>query len=287
MKLLSYAQHGQHGYGFVEGEKIWTLNPHFPQAPDLKSFIERDLLAQAWHILRSTEADTFLNEVRLEPPLSNPGKILCVGVNYGGRDEEYEDKREASYPSLFTRTPDSFVAHDGAVLIPLESEQLDYEGEIVLVIGKGGRRIPEAEAMSHVFGYTLMNEGTVRDWVRHAKFNVTQGKNFDRSGAVGPYIVTRDEVSDPDAIRLQTFVNDEPRQDDSTSNLLYTFSRLIAYISSFTTLHPGDLIATGTPTGAGARFDPPKFLKPGDRVRVRAEGVGELVCRVERESTQT
>jgi 2-keto-4-pentenoate hydratase/2-oxohepta-3-ene-1,7-dioic acid hydratase in catechol pathway len=133
------------------------------------------------------------------------------------------------------RTPESLVPHGGAVVIPKESAQLDYEGEIVLVVGQGGRRIPEGEAMAHVFGYTLMNEGSVRDWLRHAKFNVTQGKNFDRSGAIGPYVV------------------------------------------------PGDLIATGTPTGAGARFDPPRYLEHGDTVRVVAEGIGELLCRVERE----
>lgn len=284
MKLLSYRAHGQHGYGVLQDGKIWTLNPHFPQAPDLKSFIEKNLLAAAQHVPRQHEPDATLSEVTLELPIAHPGKILCVGVNYGGREAEYDDARQAPYPSLFMRTPESLVPHGGAVVIPQESAQLDYEGEIVLVIGRGGRRIPEEEAMAHVFGYTLMNEGSVRDWLRHGKFNVTQGKNFDRSGAVGPYVVTRDEVSDPAAIHLRTFVNDELRQDDTTANLIYPFARLVAYVSRFTTLHPGDLIASGTPTGAGARHDPPRYLRHGDTVRVVAEGLGELVCRVERES---
>jgi 5-carboxymethyl-2-hydroxymuconate isomerase len=158
---------------------------------------------------------------------------------------------------------------------PRESEQLDYEGEIVIVIGKGGRRIPEASALSHVFGYSCANEGSVRDWLRHSKFNVTQGKNFDRSGSIGPYLVTADEVG-AEAIRVTTRVNAEVRQDDTSDRMIFKMPYLIHYISTFCTLEPGDVILTGTPSGAGARFDPPRYLKPGDRVDVEISRVGVL-----------
>jgi 5-carboxymethyl-2-hydroxymuconate isomerase len=162
------------------------------------------------------------------------------------------------------------------LLRPRESDQLDYEGELVIVIGKGGRRIAKQDAAGHIAGLTLMNEGTIRDWVRHAKFNVTQGKNFDGSGAIGPWIVTADEIGAFDSLELQTRVNGEVRQDDGTANLIFPFDDLIAYVSSFMTLEPGDIISTGTPPGAGARLDPPKYLKPGDVVEVSCPTIGTL-----------
>jgi 2-keto-4-pentenoate hydratase/2-oxohepta-3-ene-1,7-dioic acid hydratase in catechol pathway len=215
--------------------------------------------------------------LRYAPFLPDPEKIMCVGVNYHNRNEEYRDGSEApKYPSLFMRSPSSFTGHDAPLVRPKESEQLDYEGEIVIVVGKGGRRIPREDALSHIAGLTLMNEGTVRDWVRHAKFNVTQGKNFDRSGAIGPWMVTADELAGFDNLSLQTRVNGELRQDDETSNMIFGLQELIEYISSFTTLKVGDLISTGTPTGAGARFDPPRYLKPGDVVEITSPTIGTL-----------
>lgn len=220
---------------------------------------------------------TPLAEIEYAPFLPDPGKILCVGVNYPDRNEEYRDGTEAPpYPSLFLRTPDSFTAHRCPLLRPRESQQLDYEGEIVLVVGREGRRIGEAEAWAHIAGVTLMNEGTIRDWVRHAKFNVTQGKNFDHSGAIGPYMVYAGDIDDPNALQLETRVNGELRQSDVAGNMLFPIPRLISYISSFTTLRPGDLISTGTPTGAGARFNPPRYLRPGDVVDVSCEAIGTL-----------
>jgi 5-carboxymethyl-2-hydroxymuconate isomerase len=159
---------------------------------------------------------------------------------------------------------------------PQESDQLDYEGEIAIVIGTGGRRIPRDQAAGHIAGLTLVNEGTIRDWVRHAKFNVTQGKNFDSSGAVGPWIVTADEIDSFDGLKLQTRVNGDLRQDDSSANLIFPFDYLIGYVSSFMTLEPGDIISTGTPPGAGARFDPPIYLRPGDVVEVSSPAIGTL-----------
>jgi 2-keto-4-pentenoate hydratase/2-oxohepta-3-ene-1,7-dioic acid hydratase in catechol pathway len=216
-------------------------------------------------------------ELTYAPFLPNPEKIICVGVNYHNRNEEYRDGSEApKHPSLFLRAPTSFTAHGTALVRPSESEQLDYEGELAIVIGKGGRRIPKGQAADHIAGLTLVNEGTLRDWVRHAKFNVTQGKNFDSSGAIGPWMVTADEFEGFDSIHIQTRVNGELRQDDTTASLIFTFDDLIAYISSFTTLKPGDLISTGTPPGAGARLEPPVYLQPGDRIEVSSPLIGTL-----------
>ena len=159
---------------------------------------------------------------------------------------------------------------------PPESEQLDYEGEIVIVIGKEGRRIAEESAHQHVAGLTIMNEGSVRDYLRHAKFNVTQGKNFAKSGALGPWMVAADELDPMGELRVVTRVNGEERQNDTTDNLMFPFRYLVSYLSTFYHLKPGDIIATGTPNGAGARFDPPKYLKDGDVVVVEVAGIGVL-----------
>ena len=177
---------------------------------------------------------------------------------------------------IFMRTPGSLVGHGQPIVRPRESVQYDYEGEIVLVIGTPGRRIAESDAIKHVFGLSCMNEGSVRDWLRHGKFNVTQGKNFEASGSFGPWIVTTDEVGSFDELAVTTKVNGELRQNDTVRSLIFSFTYLLHYISTFTTLKPGDIIATGTPTGAGARFDPPKWLKAGDAVEVSVSGVGTL-----------
>ena len=178
---------------------------------------------------------------------------------------------------------DSFTGHNTNLVRPPESHMLDYEGEIVIIIGKGGRRIPEDKALEHIAGLTMMNEGTLRDWVRHAKFNVTQGKNFEKSGAIGPWMMTADDVEDYTNLHIQTRVNGEIRQDDNTSRLMFPFAYLISYLSTFMTLKPGDMISTGTPNGAGARFDPPIYLKPGDIVEIEAAGIGVLKNGIEDE----
>jgi 5-carboxymethyl-2-hydroxymuconate isomerase len=174
------------------------------------------------------------------------------------------------------RTPGSLVGHLQPIVRPPESTQFDYEGEIAIIIGKPGRRITEDRAHDHIAGLTVLQEGSVRDWMRHGKFNVTQGKNFDRSGAVGPWMVTADEFDGYDRLTVTTRINGAQRQHDSTANLLFSFTYLIRYLSTFMTLKTGDIITTGTPTGAGARFDPPRFLVPGDTVEVEVPGVGVL-----------
>lgn len=221
--------------------------------------------------------DHKLSEVTLDLPITNPTRVYCIGVNYMNRNEEYKDGSAAPpYPSVFVRNPRSFSAHGQDIWRPAESEQLDYEGEIVLVIGKAGRRIGQSDAMDHVAGLTIMNEGTIRDWLRHGKFNVTQGKNWDRSGGLGPWIETDLGDINVNDMMIETRVNGEIRQSDTTASMAFPFARLVEYVSTFGTLEPGDLIATGTPTGAGARFDPPRWLTPGDVVEVHVEGIGTL-----------
>jgi 5-carboxymethyl-2-hydroxymuconate isomerase len=210
--------------------------------------------------------------------------VICVGVNYAERNEEYGDGSERpKWPSLFMRTAGSLVAHGEAILRPPESTQLDYEGEIAIVIGRAGRRIPRARATEHIAGLTCMNDGTIRDWLRHGKFNVTQGKNFESTGSIGPWLATTDGFDGFGALRVLTRVNGEVRQDDTTERLMFPFDDLIAYISTFMRLEPGDVISTGTPTGAGARLDPPRWLVPGDRLEVEVPGVGTLVNPIEDE----
>jgi 2-keto-4-pentenoate hydratase/2-oxohepta-3-ene-1,7-dioic acid hydratase in catechol pathway len=217
-------------------------------------------------------------------PLSNPGKILCIGVNYPDRNEEYKDDQAApSKPSIFIRFASSFTGHEQPLIRPPESEQLDYEGEIAIVIGKGGRRIAREDAYDHIAALTLCNEGTIRDWVRHAKFNVTQGKNWDKTGSMGPWLVPFTDPAQLDDVALETRVNGEVRQKDRTRRMIFDFRYIVNYVSTFTRLEPGDVIVCGTPTGAGARFDPPIWLKPGDVVEVEAEGIGILRNTIEDE----
>jgi 5-carboxymethyl-2-hydroxymuconate isomerase len=178
------------------------------------------------------------------------------------------------------RSRESLVGHEQDILDPPESDQLDYEGEIVIVIGKEGRRILEADAHEHIAGLTVMNEGSLRDFLRHAKFNVTQGKNFAKSGSLGPWMVTPDELDPMGELQIITTVNGEERQNDTTANIIFPFRYLISYLSTFYHLKPGDIIATGTPNGAGARFDPPKYLRDGDVVEVEVPGIGKLSNRI-------
>ena len=174
------------------------------------------------------------------------------------------------------RTRESLVGHKEDILDPPESSQLDYEGEIVLIVGKDGRRIPMKQAKKHIAGMTIMNEGSIRDYLRNAKFNVTQGKNFAKSGSIGPWMVTSDELDPFSSLEIKTKVNGELRQNDNTDNLMFSFEYLVSYLSTFYHLKAGDIIATGTPNGAGARFDPPKYLTAGDVVEVEVSGIGSL-----------
>ena len=254
------------------------LSAHFgKEYPTLREAISGGALMKLGEGAAQRSPDHALDAITWLPPIPSPEKIICIGVNYPDRNAEYKDGQDApKYPSMFMRMPRSFVGHDTPLVRPRASAQLDYEGEVVLVIGKAGRHIPESAALDHIAAVTLCNEGTIRDWVRHAKFNVTQGKNFDSTGSLGPWLVPYTDESQIADIRLTTRVNGETRQDDRTGRLMFGFRYLINYISTFTTLVPGDVIVTGTPTGAGARFDPPRYLKPGDIVEVEADNIGML-----------
>jgi 2-keto-4-pentenoate hydratase/2-oxohepta-3-ene-1,7-dioic acid hydratase in catechol pathway len=277
-RLATYSFGGAAKYGAVANNGVVDLSARFAKDyASLREVVAAGALLKLADDAMRRSPDHALDEITWLPPVPAPEKIICIGVNYPDRNAEYKDGQDAPrYPSMFMRTPRSFVGHDTPVVRPRASHQLDYEGEIVLVIGKPGRHIPESSALDHVAAITLCNEGSVRDWLRHAKFNVTQGKNFDSSGSLGPWLVPYTNEAQVADIRLTARVNGELRQDDRTSRLIFPFRYLIHYISTFTTLVPGDIIATGTPTGAGARFDPPRYLKPGDVVEVEAEGIGLL-----------
>ncbi|CCE01444.1 fumarylacetoacetate hydrolase family protein [Bradyrhizobium sp. STM 3809] len=277
-RLATYSANGAPHYGLVTDTGLIDLSARFGKDyPTLREVIAAGALNRLVDAAAGLSPDLGLDAIIWQPPIPSPEKIICIGVNYPDRNAEYKDGQDApKYPSMFMRTPRSFVGHQTPLVRPRASPQLDYEGELVLVIGKAGRHIPEASALDHIAALTLCNEGTIRDWVRHAKFNVTQGKNFDSTGSLGPWIVPYTSESQIADIRLTTRVNGELRQDDRTSRLIFSFRYLINYISTFTTLVPGDVIVTGTPTGAGARFDPPRYLKPGDVIEIAAEGVGLL-----------
>ena len=284
MRFATYSTDEGTYYGVATDEGMIALSPDFPQWPTLREVIAADALHDLALAARGRSVTHPNGSFRYEIPIPSPEKIICVGVNFPDRNAEYKDGQEAPpNMSLFIRFPRSFTGAGQPLIRPPETPQLDYEAEIAVVIGKGGRRIPQARAYDHIAAITLCNEGTLRDWVRHAKFNVTQGKNWDRSGAIGPWLVPFSAPAQLDDIRLTTKVNGELRQDDRTSRMLFPIRRQIEYISTFTTLVPGDIIVTGTPTGAGSRFDPPRFLKPGDVVEIEAEGIGKLVNTVEDE----
>jgi 2-keto-4-pentenoate hydratase/2-oxohepta-3-ene-1,7-dioic acid hydratase in catechol pathway len=274
MRLASYRTEGADSFGIVTDHGIIDLRRR-TGFTSLLALIAGDGLAAA-HAHAGEAPDVDPARITWLPPVLGE-KLWCIGVNYAERNEEYRDASAApAYPSLFCRNPRSFVGHNVPVERPRVSALFDYEGEIALVIGKPGRHIKRERAFEHIFGLTLCNEGSVRDWLRHGKFNVTQGKNFDRSGSLGPWIATADETDPRRPLELTTRVNGEIRQHDSTARLMFPFDFLIAYLSTFATLVPGDIIVTGTPTGAGVHRDPPVWLVPGDLVEVEVPGIGLL-----------
>lgn len=277
MRLINFQVGGRSSCGALAPSGIVDLGARLQERPaDVLSLLRADLIGQAREWAEAARCDYAPQEVRLLNPAGRCTRYFCIGVNYPERNEEYKDgSQRPQYPSVFMRSHTSFSPPGTPIVRPLESTQLDYEGEITVMIGRGGRRIAQADALDHVFGYTCANDGSVRDWLRHAKFNVTQGKNFDRSGSIGPHIVTADEVG-PGPLRVTTRVNGEIRQDDTSDRMIFPIPYLISYLSRFCTLEAGDLILTGTPSGAGARLDPPRYLVPGDRVEIEVSRVGLL-----------
>ena len=277
MNIVSFETDGNTSFGIEKDGAIIDLAGRIDGATVAEDLLIPELQAKAAAIAATADGDVATTDVTLQIPVTNPEKILCIGINYANRNEEYGDLTPMQeYPSMFFRVPGSFVGHNVSIMRPPESEQLDYEGEIAIVIGEAGRRIPRETAESHIAALTCLNEGTIRDWLRHGKHNVTQGKNFDRSGSIGPWMVTADEFTGYGDMAIETRVNGDVRQTDTTASLIFDFAYLVSYVSTIMTLKRGDIISTGTPIGAGARFDPPIWLKPGDVLEVEAAGIGVL-----------
>ena len=282
MRFATYSAAGETMYGAVTEQGMIALSAEFPQWPSLYDVVVAGGLAQLE--ASATGKSVTHEEFAYEMVMPNTRRILCVGVNFPNRNAEYKDgSTQPEYMSLFPRFATGFTGHNRPLIRPPENHTLDYEGEVAIVIGKAGRRISQDDAYNHIAALTICNEGTIRDWVRHAKFNVTQGKNWDKSGAIGPWLVPFTDAAQLDDARIITRVNGEVRQDDVLSNMMFPIRREIEYISTFMTLQPGDIIVTGTPTGAGARFDPPKYLEPGDVVEVEVNGIGTLCNTIEDE----
>lgn len=284
-RIAAFHADGADRYGVVTDAGIIDMTPQFgARFATLQGVVEAGALEEVIAAAEQKTPTFQEDDVTYLIPVARPEKIICIGVNFPDRNAEYKDGQAApGKPSMFIRFPRSFVGHGQNLIRPPESPQLDYEGEVTIVIGKAGRRIPREDAYDHIAALTLCNEGTIRDWVRHAKFNVTQGKNWDRSGAIGPWLVPFRDAAQLDDIALTTRVNGEVRQQDRTGRMLYDFRYIVNYVTTFTTLVPGDVIVCGTPTGAGARFDPPIWLQPGDVIEVEAEGIGILRNGVEDE----
>lgn len=278
MKLASYfTADGRPGYGVVVGEGLVDLGARLGRE-SVGSL--RGLLATDDGLVRATEVadrrapDLALAEVTLAPPIPDPSKIICVGLNY--RDHVAETGRtETEKPALFARYPESQVGHGQPIVKPAVSDQFDYEGELAVVIGRGGRHIPASGALAHVAGYSCYNEGSVRDWQRHTS-QFLAGKSFAQSGSFGPWLVTADEIPDPSRLTLETRVNGQVVQHTTTDLMITAVPELIAYISTVLPLAPGDVIVSGTPGGVGARRTPPLWLRPGDIVEVEISTIGVL-----------
>lgn len=276
MKLATYERDGRPHLGAVVGDDLMALA--LDGVHDVGSLLAGPGLEAAAAALPSATRVGDWTQAKLLPPVVAPTRIVCVGANYHLHRKEM-GRGDLPYPTLFVRWPSSLVGHGDAIERPAASERFDYEGELAVVIGRAGRHIAEAEALSHVAGYACFDDGSVRDYQRHTT-QFTPGKNFDRSGAFGPYMVTADEVPDPQALDLETQVNGEVVQSSSTSAMTFGVAETIAYVSRFTTLSPGDVIATGTPSGVGDKREPPLYLKAGDHLQVAITQVGCLRVRV-------
>jgi 2-keto-4-pentenoate hydratase/2-oxohepta-3-ene-1,7-dioic acid hydratase in catechol pathway len=275
MKLVSYTRNDTRGYGaVVEGGIIELQSKLGDRYPDLRAALSGDALHEIHVIIGAKPAIIPLDRVSLLPVIPNPDKILCVGLNYATHVAETR-RPDSRYPSIFTRFSDTQVGHGAPVLRPTFSERFDWEGELAVVIGRSGRHIPQTHALDHVAGYSCYNDVSVRDWQRHTH-QFTPGKNFPGTGAFGPWLVTTDEIPDVTALTVTTRVNGKVMQQASVKDLIFPVPVIIEYVSTFTPLAPGDVIATGTPGGVGDRREPPLYLKDGDTVEVEIDRIGVL-----------
>jgi 2-keto-4-pentenoate hydratase/2-oxohepta-3-ene-1,7-dioic acid hydratase in catechol pathway len=277
MKLASYVANGKECFGVVTGDGVVTLNERLGgRYASLRDALAGGALVEIGKIAAGAKADHRLADIKWRPAIPNPEKILCAGINY--RSHAAETGRELpKQPSMFIRLADTLTGHEGEMIRPSVSQHFDFEGELALVIGRGGRHIPVQRALDHVAGYTCLVDGSVRDY---QKFSVTSGKNFPGTGPLGPWIVTTDEIPDPTRLTLTTRLNGQVVQTSGTDLLIYSVPQIIAFCSDFTALAPGDVIATGTPDGVGHRRNPPLWMKPGDVLEVEISGIGTLRSRV-------
>jgi len=279
MKFLSYSFQGQVSWGLATDTGVVSLSS--ANYPTLRSALADGMLEKLGTAAQGQPDTCSLAQITYLPVITDPGKIICIGHNYEEHRVETErDKTEN--PTVFLRVADSQTGHLQPLLMPPESDHFDYEGEIAVVIGKGGRRIARDQAWAHVAGYSAYNDGSVRDWQRHTT-QFTPGKNFVGTGAFGPVLVTRGEIADGEELNLTTRLNGQVMQHATTAMLIFPIPRLIEYVSTFTTLAPGDVIVSGTPGGVGARRKPPVWMKEGDLVEIEVSKIGVLRNRVERE----
>lgn len=271
MKLASYKAGTSTSYGIVTDGGIVDLASRLgPKYRDLASLLGGNGLALAARLLHATP-DFNEREITYLPVIEQPHKIICVGMNYAAKRKEFEQTDPA--PTLFIRFADSQTGHNCALLKPVESNEFDYEGELAIVIGKSGHAIAARNAYAHIAGYSCYMDGSVRDW-QHTWF--TAGKNWPATGSFGPWLVTRDEIPDPQNLGIRTYLNGREVQNDSTANMIHRIPELIEYISTFSALSPGDVIITGSPGGVGKKRRPPLFLQVGDVVEVEIEKIGRL-----------
>lgn len=273
MRLVSFTtKSGQKSYGTVEGDIVLDAGAVLKERfSDLRAVLEENAVQE----LAGKGEAIALTDVTLLPPIDNPEKILCVGLNYTSHIEETGRPRPAQ-PALFTRYPSSLIGHDQPLIRPKASHEFDYEGELVVIIGKSGRHISKDDAMSHVAGYTCMNEGSIRDYQIHTS-QFWPGKSFEASGSIGPWIVTADEITDITQETVTTRINGEIVQQARFDDLAFSIPEIIAYISTVITLIPGDVIATGTPGGVGKFRKPQLYLVPGMVAEVEITGIGALI----------
>jgi 2-keto-4-pentenoate hydratase/2-oxohepta-3-ene-1,7-dioic acid hydratase in catechol pathway len=264
---------GKASYGRLDGEAVIELGGAQGAPADLKAAIAQGALG------RLADGERLpLAKLVLLPVIPNPGKILCVGLNYAEHVAE-TGREQKEHPAIFTRWADTLVAHGQPLVHPPETSRFDYEGELAVVIGRGGRRISRADALAHVAGFAVFNDASARDWQRH-NIQFTPGKNFPATGAFGPALVTPEEAGDLTEARVQTRLNGALVQDQPISDMIWDVPAIIEYVSAFTPLAPGDVIATGTPGGVGDKRNPPLYMKPGDQVEVSIGSIGTLTNRI-------
>jgi 2-keto-4-pentenoate hydratase/2-oxohepta-3-ene-1,7-dioic acid hydratase in catechol pathway len=275
MRLATFKIDRDEKYGIVTDRGVIDLTRYIGERyRDLKSIIADDAIDTAAAAYADASPDYELSHVTWLPVIPNPGKIICIGVNYEEHRAETANT-EVSHPAMFLRTAESQTGHRTAIVRPFESHTLDYEAEIAVIIGKEGRRIPCDRAWEHIVGYSCYNDGSVREFQRHTT-QYTAGKNFPGTGAFGPWMVTADEIAPGTPLTLTCHLNGELMQRATTDQMIFDIPSIIEYVSTVTPLYPGDVIVTGTPGGVGARRTPPVWMKPGDTVEIGIDKVGVL-----------